>query len=49
MLIRFVEIQNFRKLKAIRTDFDEQQTLHVRANNNGIHRRVGSWLFLGKP
>ena len=35
MLIRFVELQNFRKLKSIRIDFDEQQTLLVGANNSG--------------
>lgn len=35
MLIQFVELQNFRKLKSIRIDFDEQQTLLVGANNSG--------------
>ncbi|HKI12194.1 MAG TPA: AAA family ATPase [Candidatus Acidoferrum sp.] len=35
MLIEFVEIQNFRKLKAIRIDFARDTTLFVGANNSG--------------
>lgn len=35
MLISFVEIQNFRKLKSVRIDFSEQTTLFVGANNSG--------------
>src|SRR5208282_5037527 len=35
MLIEFVEIQNFRKLKSIRIDFASQTTLFVGANNSG--------------
>lgn len=44
MLIRFVELQNFRKLKSIRIDFDEQQTLLVGANNSG---KTSAMLALG--
>jgi hypothetical protein len=35
MKISFVEIQNFRKLAAIRIDFSQQTTLFVGANNSG--------------
>jgi predicted ATP-dependent endonuclease of OLD family len=35
MHIEFVEIQNFRKLKAIRIDFTAQTTVFVGANNSG--------------
>jgi len=35
MRIAFVELANFRKLKAARIDFSEQQTLFVGANNSG--------------
>ncbi len=35
MHIKFVEIQNFRKLKAIRIEFAEKTTLFVGANNSG--------------
>ena len=35
MHIKFVEIQNFRKLKSIRIDFSEEKTLFVGANNSG--------------
>ena len=35
MHIKFVEIQNFRKLKSIRVDFTEKTTLFVGANNSG--------------
>lgn len=35
MFIKFVEIQNFRKLKSIRVDLAEQTTLFVGANNSG--------------
>ena len=35
MLIEFVEIQNFRKLKSIRIDFAPETTLFVGANNSG--------------
>lgn len=35
MRIKFVEIQNFRKLKSIRIDFAEETTLLVGANNSG--------------
>lgn len=35
MKIDFVEIQNFRKLKECRIDFDTQKTLLVGANNSG--------------
>lgn len=35
MHLRFVEIQNFRKLKSIRIDFADKTTLFVGANNSG--------------
>jgi predicted ATP-dependent endonuclease of OLD family len=35
MLIKFVEIQNFRKLKSVRIDFSKETTLCVGANNSG--------------
>jgi len=35
MHIKFVEIQNFRKLKSIRIEFAEKTTLFVGANNSG--------------
>jgi predicted ATP-dependent endonuclease of OLD family len=35
MRIQFVEIQNFRKLKSIRIDFDPETTLFAGANNSG--------------
>ncbi|MCJ8268492.1 MAG: ATP-binding protein, partial [Psychrosphaera sp.] len=35
MKIKFVEIQNFRKLKCCRINFSDQETLFVGANNSG--------------
>ncbi|WP_247870986.1 AAA family ATPase [Azospirillum sp. TSO5] len=35
MIIKFAEIQNFRKLKSIRIDFSPRTTLFVGANNSG--------------
>jgi predicted ATP-dependent endonuclease of OLD family len=35
MHIKFVEIQNFRKLKSCRIDFSEKETVFVGANNSG--------------
>lgn len=35
MKIKFVEIQNFRKLKSCRIDFSENETVFVGANNSG--------------
>lgn len=35
MKIKFIEIQNFRKLKACRVDFSERETIFVGANNSG--------------
>lgn len=35
MRISFVEIQNFRKLKAVRIDFASEKTIFVGANNSG--------------
>ena len=35
MRISFVEIQNFRKLKAVRIDFASDKTVFVGANNSG--------------
>lgn len=35
MLIEFIEIKNFRKLKSCRIDFSDQKTVFVGANNCG--------------
>ena len=35
MIIKFVEIANFRKLLSVRIDLAEKQTLFVGANNSG--------------
>ena len=35
MRIKFIEIQNFRKLKAVRVDFSAETTVFVGANNSG--------------
>jgi predicted ATP-dependent endonuclease of OLD family len=35
MHIKFIEIQNFRKLQSIRVDFSEETTVFVGANNSG--------------
>jgi predicted ATP-dependent endonuclease of OLD family len=35
MRIKFVEIQNFRKLKSVRIDFSDKTTVFVGANNSG--------------
>ena len=35
MLVKFVEIQNFRKLKSVRIDFSKETTILVGANNSG--------------
>lgn len=35
MKIAFIEIQNFRKLKSVRIDFDAETTMFVGANNSG--------------
>lgn len=35
MIIKFAEVQNFRKLKSIRIDFSPRTTLFVGANNSG--------------
>ena len=35
MYIAFVEIQNFRKLKACRVEIAQQETIFVGANNSG--------------
>lgn len=45
MLIDFIHIQNFRKLKDCRIEFSEQKTLFVGANNSGKTTAVDS---LGK-
>jgi predicted ATP-dependent endonuclease of OLD family len=44
MHIAFVEIQNFRKLKAVRVDLHPQRTLFVGANNSG---KTSAMLCLG--
>src|SRR5438046_1505156 len=50
MHIEFVEIQNFRRLKAIRIDFTKQTTLLVGANNSGKTSAIDAlgW-FLDNP
>lgn len=35
MLIQFIELQNFRKLKSCRIDFDKKETVFVGSNNSG--------------
>ncbi|MCC3214814.1 AAA family ATPase [Chryseobacterium sp. X308] len=35
MKIKFVEIQNFRKLQSCKIDFSEKETIFVGANNSG--------------
>ena len=35
MRIEFVEVENFRKLKAVRVDLGKETTLFVGANNSG--------------
>jgi predicted ATP-dependent endonuclease of OLD family len=50
MLISFVEIQNFRKLKSVRIDFSEQTTLFVGANNSGkTSATLALRCFLSEP
>jgi predicted ATP-dependent endonuclease of OLD family len=44
MRIAFVEIQNFRKLKAVRVDLHPKRTLLVGANNSG---KTSAMLCLG--
>jgi predicted ATP-dependent endonuclease of OLD family len=44
MRIAFVEIQNFRKLKSVRVEFDERTTLLVGPNNSG---KTSAMLCLG--
>ncbi len=44
MRIEFVEIQNFRKLRSVRIDFDPKATLWVGANNSG---KTSAMLALG--
>jgi predicted ATP-dependent endonuclease of OLD family len=44
MRIKFVEVQNFRKLKSIRIDFSDNSTLFVGANNSG---KTSAMLALG--
>ena len=50
MHIEFVEIQNFRRLKAIRIDFTKETTLLVGANNSGKTSAIDAlaW-FLDNP
>src|SRR5581483_6209907 len=44
MRIKFVEVQNFRKLRSIRIDFSDKATLLVGANNSG---KTSAMLALG--
>ena len=49
MYIAFVEIQNFRKLKACRVDFAKRETIFVGANNSGKTSAIDALiLFLKK-
>ena len=49
MFIAFVEIQNFRKLKACRVDIAERETIFVGANNSGKTSAIDALiLFLEK-
>ena len=45
MKISFIEIQNFRKLKSCRIEFDEQQTLLVGANNSGKTSAIDALIY----
>src|SRR5665213_1427786 len=50
MLISFVEIQNFRKLKSVRIDFSERTTLFIGANNSGkTSATLALRCFLSEP
>ena len=50
MRIDFIEIQNFRKLKSTRIDFDDMRTLFVGPNNSGkTSAMVALRTFLLKP
>jgi len=50
MRIRFVEISNFRKLKATHLDFDKKTTILVGANNSGkTSAMVALRIFLLSP
>lgn len=48
MKIKFIEIQNFRKLKSCRVEFSDRETLFVGANNSGKTSAMDALiLFLG--
>ena len=50
MHIKFVEIQNFRKLKAVRVELDKQKTVFVGPNNSGkTSAMVALRYFLVEP
>ncbi|MDB5038093.1 MAG: hypothetical protein JWQ35_1621 [Bacteriovoracaceae bacterium] len=44
MRINFIEIQNFRKLKSVHVELDDETTLFVGANNSG---KTSAMLALG--
>lgn len=49
MLIDFVHLQNFRKLKNCRIDFSEKQTVFVGANNSGKTTAMDALITFLKP
>jgi predicted ATP-dependent endonuclease of OLD family len=48
MYIKFVEVANFRKLKACRIDFSEKETVFVGANNSGKTSAMDALILLLK-
>ncbi|MCK5510735.1 AAA family ATPase [Candidatus Parcubacteria bacterium] len=48
MKIKFVEIQNFRKLKSCRIDFSDKETVFVGANNSGKTSAMDALIFFLK-
>lgn len=48
MIIKFVEIKNFRKLKACRIDFSEKETVFVGSNNSGKTSAMDALIFFLK-
>jgi predicted ATP-dependent endonuclease of OLD family len=48
MKIKFVDIQNFRKLKTCRIDFAEKETVFVGANNSGKTSAMDAFILFFK-
>ncbi len=48
MKIKYVDIQNFRKLKCCRVELDEKQTIFVGANNSGKTTAMDALIFFLK-